>query len=180
MQKKNGIHDDVIKWKHFPRYWPFVRGIHRSTVNSQHKGQWRGALMFSLTCTRIKGWVNNDEAGDLRRHRAHYDVTVMWLIWHKNEWPNWAGCSVVKMHTQMGYEATGKIRETNGLGSKGTIHDTYGAISCPPSPSNVFYRPSWCQGSYHKTFYRGKGNRSHAYIYGPVLAWFLPFQRPRN
>ena len=24
------LHDDVIKWKHFPRYWPFVRGIHRS------------------------------------------------------------------------------------------------------------------------------------------------------
>ena len=44
-------HDDVIKWKHFPRYWPFVRGIHRSPVNSPHKGQWRGALMFSLICT---------------------------------------------------------------------------------------------------------------------------------
>ena len=43
-------HDDVIKWKHFPRYWPFVRGIHRSQVNSPHKGQWRGALMFSLIC----------------------------------------------------------------------------------------------------------------------------------
>ena len=41
-------HDAVIKWKHFPRYWPFVRGIHRSPVNSPHKGQWRGALMFSL------------------------------------------------------------------------------------------------------------------------------------
>ena len=27
-------HDDVIKWKHFPCYWPFVRGIHRSPVNS--------------------------------------------------------------------------------------------------------------------------------------------------
>ena len=39
-------HDDVIKWKHFPRKWPFVRGIHRSPVNSPHKGQWRGALMF--------------------------------------------------------------------------------------------------------------------------------------
>ena len=39
-------HDDVIKWKHFPRYWPFVRGIHRSLVNSLHKGQWRRALMF--------------------------------------------------------------------------------------------------------------------------------------
>ena len=34
-----GIHDDVIKWKHFPRYWPFVWGIHQSTVNSPHKGQ---------------------------------------------------------------------------------------------------------------------------------------------
>ena len=31
------IHDDVIKWKHFPRYWSFVRGIHRSPVNSLHK-----------------------------------------------------------------------------------------------------------------------------------------------
>ena len=70
-------HDDVIKWKHFPRYWPFVRGIHRSPVNSPHKGQWRGALMFTLICTRIKGWVNNREAGDLRRYRAHYDVIVM-------------------------------------------------------------------------------------------------------
>ena len=70
-------HDDVIKWKHFPHYWPFMRGIHRSPVNSPHKGQWRGALMFSLICTRINGWVNNGEAGDLRRHRTHYDVIEM-------------------------------------------------------------------------------------------------------
>ena len=70
-------HDDVIKWKHFPRYWSFVRGIHRSPVNSPHKGQWRGALMFSLICARINGWVNNGEAGDLRRNHAHYDVTVI-------------------------------------------------------------------------------------------------------
>ena len=68
---------DVTKWKHFPRYWPFVRGIHRSPVNSPHKGQWRGALMFSFICVWINGWVNNREAGDLRRYRAHYDVTVM-------------------------------------------------------------------------------------------------------
>ena len=71
------VHDDVIKWKRFPRYWPFVRGIHRSPVNSSHKGQWRGALMFSLICAWINGWVNNHKAGDLRRYRAHYDVTVM-------------------------------------------------------------------------------------------------------
>ena len=59
------------------RYWPFVLGIHRSRVNSPHKGQWREALMFSLTCAWINGWVNNRWAGDLRRHRAHYDVTLM-------------------------------------------------------------------------------------------------------
>ena len=70
-------HDDVIKWKHFPRYCPFVRGIHPSPVNSPHKGQWRGALMLSLICARINGWVNNREAGDLRRHQAHCDVIVM-------------------------------------------------------------------------------------------------------
>ena len=48
-------------------------------VNTPHKGQWRGALMFILICTRINGWVKNREAGDLRRHRAHYDVIVMKL-----------------------------------------------------------------------------------------------------
>ena len=72
-------HDDVIKWRYFPRYWPFVRGVHRSPVNSPHKGQWRGAFMFSLICVWINGWVNNREAGDLRRHRGHYDVIVMCL-----------------------------------------------------------------------------------------------------
>ena len=56
------LHDDVIQWKHFPRYWLFVRGIHRSPVNFPHKGQWHGALLFSLICTRINGWVNNREA----------------------------------------------------------------------------------------------------------------------
>ena len=70
-------HDDVIKWKHFPRYWPFVRGIHRSPVNSPHKCQWRSALMFSLICVWINGWVDNREAGDLRRYSAPYDVIVM-------------------------------------------------------------------------------------------------------
>ena len=61
-------HNDVIKWKHLPRNWPFLRGIRRSPVNSPHKGQWRGALMFSLICAWINGWVNN---GELGRHCAH-------------------------------------------------------------------------------------------------------------
>ena len=71
------VHDDVIKWKHFPRNWPFVREIHRSPVNFPHKGQWRGALMYSLIYAWINDWVNNHEAGDLRRQHGHYDVIVM-------------------------------------------------------------------------------------------------------
>ena len=67
------IHVNVIKWKHFPRYWPFVRENHRSPVNSPYKGQWRGALMFSLICAWASGWTNNRGACDLRRQRAHYE-----------------------------------------------------------------------------------------------------------
>ena len=81
----------------FPRYWPFVRGIHRWPANSPLKGQWGGALMFSLICAWINGWVNNREAGDLRRHRTHYDATVMWSVFHNQpitfylgEWRSYA------------------------------------------------------------------------------------------
>ena len=79
-------HDNVIKWKHFPRYWPFVRGIHRSLVNSLTKASDAELLMLSLICAWMNGWVNTRKAGDLRRHRAHYDATVMeidnTLIWN--------------------------------------------------------------------------------------------------
>ena len=53
------------------------RGIHRSPVNSPHKGQWRRALMFSLIYASTNDWVNNRDAGGLRRHRAYYYVSVM-------------------------------------------------------------------------------------------------------
>ena len=76
------LHDDVIKWKYFPRYWPFVRGIHRPPVNSPHKVKWRGALVFSFISVWINGWENNREAGDLRRYRAHYVVIVMMREYH--------------------------------------------------------------------------------------------------
>ena len=69
--------DDVIKWKHFPLYRPFVQGIHLSPVNCLHKGQWRRALMFSLNSVWINSWINNRGAGDLRRHCTNYDVIVM-------------------------------------------------------------------------------------------------------
>ena len=74
-------HDGVIKWKHFPCYWPSLREIHQSPVNYHHKGQWRGALMFSLIWAWTNGYVNNRNANDLKcRHRAHYDATVMRMI----------------------------------------------------------------------------------------------------
>ena len=85
---------------HFPHYWLFVRGIHRSLVNSSHQGQWRGAVMFSLICACVNSRVNNRKAGDLRRHQTHYDIIVMnsnqvivaWL-WHVQQ-TYWCGCLV--------------------------------------------------------------------------------------
>ena len=69
----------LIWWRHQMETFTALLAIcaGNSPVNSPHKGQWRGALMFSLICTRINGWVNNGEASDLRRHCAHYDVTVL-------------------------------------------------------------------------------------------------------
>ena len=67
-------HDD-IKWEHFPRYWPFGQ-----SPDSTHEGQWRGALMFSLYSTWTNGWANNRDDGDLRRHRTHHDVIVMFIL----------------------------------------------------------------------------------------------------
>ena len=71
-------HDDVMKCKHVPRYWPFLRGIHRSPVNSPQNGQWRGTLVLSLICPWTNVWVNNRDAGDLRGHGANNDVIAMW------------------------------------------------------------------------------------------------------
>ena len=74
---------DVLWWRHqmetFSALLALCAGNSPVPVNSPHKGQWREALMFSLICARINDWVNNREAGDLRRHRGHYDVIVMLL-----------------------------------------------------------------------------------------------------
>ena len=77
------IDDDVMKWKHYPCYWPFVWRIHRSPVNYP-KGQWRGALVFCLICACTNGWVNNRDAGDLRR-KGHKCLL-------------WRHCNVASMH----------------------------------------------------------------------------------
>ena len=97
------IHNDNFKWEHLPRYWPFVRGIHGSPVNSPHKGQWRGTLMFSLICTWTNCSANKRDAGDLRCHRAHYDVIVI-INWnHKYQIiPNGRDCPTLLSQGQSG------------------------------------------------------------------------------
>ena len=81
----NGTRDSQRSWwrrqmETLPRYWPFVGRNHLSPVVSPHKGQWRGALMFSLIWASTNGWTNNRDAGNLRRHRANYYATVM-IYW---------------------------------------------------------------------------------------------------
>ena len=66
----------------FPVTGPLYGEFTGKRVYSPHKGKWRGALMFYLICAWINGWVNNREAGDLRRHRSHYDVIVMICVFH--------------------------------------------------------------------------------------------------
>ena len=80
---------------------------------------WRGALMFSLICVWINDWVNNREAGDLRRYRAHYDVIVMLIFFTvRCTAPNCAVCvrdtATTCMTCNQGY------RPVNGV-CQGTI-----------------------------------------------------------
>ena len=80
-------HDDVIKWKHFPRYWPCVRGIHRSPVNSLHKGQWRGTLMFlwsapeKMLSKQSWGWWFETPSHPLHRN-GNVDIQHTSATWH--------------------------------------------------------------------------------------------------
>ena len=69
-------HDDAINWKKCPRYCSFVRWIHRLPVDSPHKGQWRGALMFCLICAWTNGWANNRDAD------IWYVITLIMTSWY--------------------------------------------------------------------------------------------------
>ena len=84
------FHDDVIKWKQFPRHWPFVRAIRRLAVDLhpypsppppppplQRPATWRFDVIFDLRLNQRLSKHPRD-AGDMRRHRVHRDVTLMW------------------------------------------------------------------------------------------------------
>ena len=77
-------------WRHqmetFPALLTLCEEIHRWPVDSPNKSHWHGALMFSLICAWTNGWANDWDAGDLRSHRAYYDVTVM----YSGKLPRWS------------------------------------------------------------------------------------------
>ena len=85
---EHGIHFSVVLnrswWCHqmetFSTLLAICAGNSLVTGEFPAQNQWRGALMFSLICAYMNGWVNNGEAGDLRCHRAHYDVTAMCFL----------------------------------------------------------------------------------------------------
>ena len=88
-------HDEVIKWKHVPRYWPFVRGIHWSPVDSPHKGQWRGMLLFSLIYAWTIGWAN------YRDYRFETPWRSSWR--HCNDVNLFIRCGFRTVHNQVMY-----------------------------------------------------------------------------
>ena len=77
------IHDDVTKWKNFPRYWPLCGEFTGNRWIPLAKASDAELWCLLWSPSRINNWVNNREAGYLRRHRAHYDViVVIWVhIW---------------------------------------------------------------------------------------------------
>ena len=163
-------HDDVIKWRHFPRYWPFVRGIHRSPVNSPHKGQWRGALMFSLICARINRWTNNRKAGDLRRCRSHCDVIVMYICWRSGTIKHRSTANTISYtRSQLTISHQWHYNERNGVSSHRRLDCL---LNC------FFRRPiqSKYQSSASLAFFRGihrwPVNSPHK---GPVMRKRFPF-----
>ena len=79
----NQQHDDVTKSKHFPRCLPLVRGIHRRPLNSPHKGQWRGVVMFSLIYVWTNGRVNNRDATVMKAGMR--ESCTRWLSNHDHD-----------------------------------------------------------------------------------------------
>ena len=64
-------HVDVMKWKHFPRYWSFL------CVCGGGGGGGGGGIHWPPVDSQTNGWANNRDIGNFRRHSTHYDITVM-------------------------------------------------------------------------------------------------------
>ena len=85
-------HENVIKWNHFPRYWPFVRGFHRSPVNSPHKRPVTRSfdVFFDL---RLNKWLSKQSWGwwfvtALRPLWRHCNDICTWYVINQNDGNN--------------------------------------------------------------------------------------------
>ena len=144
------LHLDIFNedtwWRHHMEAFSALMTLHRSPVNSPHKGQWREALIFSLIDAWTNGWVNNRDAGGLRRHCGHYDVTVM-----VGQYP----VNVLVTHNFELVEAD--------MPPKYTVMSTF------PCHVNSYFSPSGF------VFHKSRGHISHQsyFSWGP-RAWLRP------
>ena len=150
----NRHHDDIIKWKHFLRYWPFVRRIHRWPVNSPHKCQWRGAFIFSFICAWVNGWVHNREADCLRRHRTHYDVTIIYWVKNLTKNAELSARYMILLIFVLCCGACGWLTSSwhkwsfGGQEMMALINESYGANGLSPvTPESVTWLTHWLQWS---------------------------------
>ena len=147
------MHEDVIKWKHFPRYWPFVRGIH--PVTGEFPAVTRSFDVF-IDLLRINRWVNNGEAGDLRHLLAHYDIIVMVCLVSVGVTVNcWSMCSISPcpsglLHRQWGivWFLQCQWSDLEGYGST----DRYRSNMMTSSNGNIFHvtGPLWGKSTDHR------------------------------
>ena len=143
------------------------------TGGSRHKGQWRRTLMFSLICVWINGWVNNSEAGDFRRYRAHYDVTVMVLrctiyachCCNKRSWMSTYSCDLLWFIPQAKYL---DVHEECCVRCRYQLHSTY-IVGCnyfslplmPASGTTLLIYEGTCVRNRHQ----GQGQVTTSHIY---------------
>ena len=86
--------------------------MHRSPVNSPHKGQWRGALVCSVICAWTNGWVNNQDTRGLRRH-----------LWRQL----WRHCNVIDTSPR-GFDQS---RHITNVSCRPGLHNRYSYIISP-------------------------------------------------
>ena len=144
---KMGIQYDVIKWKHFPRYWPFVRGIHRWPVNSPHKGKWCGALMFSLICAwkkTVEQTINTSMIWDaiaiiMRSLWRRCNVKMLW---------RWCDDRLMAMSKVWGYPAFELSEDTNASPHNAPCSIKLG-VKRTPSLSRWYMLDNICRTYWH-------------------------------
>ena len=156
-------------WRHqmetFSALLALCAGNSPVPVNSPHKGQWRGALMFSLICAKINDWVNNREAGDLRRHLGHCDVIVMCC---ENENKRYV---ITSNHVQRFYYLI-----CQSIWCQNASKSIYqkGEIMCLWDTQNAVY----CKFGFDVSRWTGRRQKSNGHENRPTQGWLFFFKTP--